>query len=289
MVVAATHILNHPQDVAFHSMRDLAKRAHVPPVTFVRLSQRLGLSGFAELKRTFVQSLLTGDAGRRSMATRNIESAQKILADSDGSGSTHQLSASFFAAEHYLLERAANSCTDAELDAAAGLIAKAKRVLVIGRRTSFPPAFTLAFALRKARPGVVLIDDFAGAPDGSIEDAEAGDAIIAFTYAPFSRTTDTLVRRAVSRKVTAIVISDSWAAPIRELAGDLFFLTPSLSRSFLELAIGATAIANLLAVFAIRRLGKAAETRIRDNEQFLVGTSEYMLPGKRSRRRKRPD
>ena len=44
--LAAKPLLDHPDDVALLSMRELARRAGVPPATMTRLAQRLGFEGF---------------------------------------------------------------------------------------------------------------------------------------------------------------------------------------------------------------------------------------------------
>ncbi|WP_301587647.1 MurR/RpiR family transcriptional regulator [Sabulicella glaciei] len=284
MAEAARYLLAHPQDVAVHSMRTLARRAEVPPVTLVRLAQRLGLPGYNDLRQTFVERVLRHGAAAQVAVTRNEQSARAIAAAAQAGTGALAFAESFLAAEHDVLRRAFAGLTEAALDQAATVLAGAPRVFVAARRTSFPAAFTLAYALRKARPGVVLLDDAGGAPEGPLEDAQAGDAFVAFTFAPFSRVTDTLARRAATAGGRLIVVTDIDAAPLRELAGDLFFVAPTLSRAFPESALGALTLANLLAALAVAKLGGEAQKRIRLNERRLVDAGEYLLAGRPTRR-----
>ncbi len=285
MAQAATYLLSHPDDVAVFSMRELARHADVPPVTLVRLAQRLGLPGYGELRKTYVDVLL-GKGRRTNLATkRNIESARSILAASKSKDGLGPFVQAFIDGEEEIIRRMAAGLTLPRIAKAVDLLATAPNVFVIGRRTTFPPAFILAYALRKARPQVRLLDDVSGAPEAGLDDVQAGDVVVAFTFAPFSRVTDTLVRRAAAAKAHIVAISDSPAPPLRKFAGDLFFIAPTLSRAFPESSGGAIALANLLVALAVARLAEPAQERIRKNERFLVESGEYMVAGTRSRRR----
>ena len=53
MKVAASYILENPADVAFKSVRQLAKAADVHPSTVVRLAQVVGFSTFEPFRAVF--------------------------------------------------------------------------------------------------------------------------------------------------------------------------------------------------------------------------------------------
>ena len=74
-------------------------------------------------------------------------------------------------------------------------------------------------------------------------------------------------------------------APLRDLAGDLFFVAPTMSRAFPESAGGALAVANLLAALTVAKLGENAQKRIRLNERRLVDAGEYLLTTGSARKR----
>jgi DNA-binding MurR/RpiR family transcriptional regulator len=119
MAEAARYLLAHPEDVAVHSMRSLARRAEVPPVTLVRLAQRLGLPGYGELRQGFVERVLRNSAAAQMAATRNTESARAIAAAADAGTGALAFADGFFAAEHDLLRRAFAGLSETTLDRAA--------------------------------------------------------------------------------------------------------------------------------------------------------------------------
>jgi DNA-binding MurR/RpiR family transcriptional regulator len=277
MVEAAHYLVNHPDDVAFQSMREIARRAEVPPVTLVRLAQRLGLPGYRELRDKFINAMQKQRRRDQSSTSLNASSAKALVTHPQSETTLSEFISTFFEAEQEVLRWTATQVMEQCVAEAAELLATAPRVFVAGKRTSYPTAFTLAYTLRKARPSVALLDGVGGAPEGSLDDVTPGDVLVVVTFAPFSKSIHQLVVKAVAAGVRVIAISNSFSAPIRKYAGKLLFVTQTTSRAFPESALGATALVNLLAASAIRKMGPAAERRIRDNERFLVGSGEYLL------------
>ena len=283
MAGAARHILAQPQDVAVFSMRELARRAGVPPVTLVRLAQRLGLPGYAALRRRYVDGVRQGRVFGAA-ATRNTEAARGIAEAMARGSDASAFAGEFFAAEHAILESAAAGLDAGALEEAAGVLAGARRVFVLARRTAWPAAFVLAYALRKARADVQLLDDVAGAPEAALEDAVRDDVLVALTFAPYSRLTFGLAQRAAAEGLRVIAVTDSRTAPIGQFAGRLLFAAPTASRAFPESALGAVALANLLVALTVARLGPSAQRRIRANERRIVASGEYVEAGPSRRR-----
>lgn len=275
MAGAARHVLAHPEDVAVFSMRELARRAGVPPVTMVRLAQRLGLPGYAELRRRYVDGVRAGRLFGPA-ANRNADAARDIAATAARTAGALGFAGEFFAAEQEILRRALSRLEEAALEEAATLLAGARRVQVVGRRTTHPAAFALAYALRKARPDVFLADDTAGAPESFLEDVTAGDVLVAVTFAPYSRMTQNLAGAAAQAGARIIGITDAPSAPLAQLAGRLLFVTPTTSRAFPESAVGALAMGNLLVALTVAKLGAPARQRIRANERRIVAAGEYL-------------
>src|SRR5690348_11803917 len=63
--VAARYLLDHADDAALHSMRELAQRAGLPPVTFVRLARALGFADYSSLRDRLRAQLRDAGAARR--------------------------------------------------------------------------------------------------------------------------------------------------------------------------------------------------------------------------------
>jgi DNA-binding MurR/RpiR family transcriptional regulator len=284
-VEAANYLISNPEEVAFSSMREIARRAKVPPVSFVRLAQKLGLDGYSELKDRFIKSMHGPKASAPSGEMRNVKSARALMEGSRSKNSSAEsFIQEFFLAESRVLDETRNHLTVAQATEAAALLATAKRVFICAKRTSFPAAFMMNYLLHKARPDVVFMDGVGGAPESSLEDITAHDVLVCFTFSPFNRTVHSFAMHASSVGARVIAITDSFSAPIGEFAKNLHFTVASSSKTFLESALGATTVAQLLSSLAINKLGFKARERIRRNETFLVQSGEYLPTGKRSAR-----
>lgn len=286
---AARHILAYPEDVAVFSMRELARRVAVPPATLVRLARRLGLPGYDALRRHYVEGVRRGAAGAEVAgvaAARNQDSA-RALAKAAQSGSLADFTADFFAAEQEVLRQTLAGLSPPALEAAAQLLAEARRVQVLGRRTAFVTAFALAYTLQKVRPDVALLNDLAGAPEAVLDDAGAGDVLVVVTSAPFSRVVLNLAEQAAAAGARVIAIAEAPIPPLRRLCGPLVFLASTRGGAFPESVGGSLAIAHLLAALVIARLGEPAQKRIAANEKRIVARQEYLMAGP-PRRRGRP-
>ncbi|CAN7687751.1 MurR/RpiR family transcriptional regulator [Pararhizobium sp. LjRoot235] len=288
MVDAAHYVINNPDEIPFYSMREIARRANVQPVNLVRLAQKLGLSGYGDLRQQFIDTTPEGRQRDRQSIHRNELSAQTLITEMGKSSGLKAFVDSFFATEQDVVAQARAHLSEDRLESAVKLLARAPKVYVIGRRTAFTPAYTLAYTLQKARPNIVLLDTPGGAPEGALDDIRPGDAFVAVTFAPFNRLVHRLTEKASLSGAKIIAITDSFAAPISKFAGPLHFVAQSSGRAFPESTLGAIAIANILAALTISRLGEAAQRRIRDNEHFLVDSGEYLLSGDIKTSRRRP-
>ncbi len=290
-VEAAHYIINNADEIPFYSMREIARRANVQPVSLVRLAQKLGLAGYGDLRQKFIDTTAERRQRDRQSIHRNESSARTLVAELGKSSGLKDFVDSFFATEQAVVQQARTHLSEERLENAVGLLARAPRVYVVGRRTAFTPAYTLAYTLQKARPNIVLLDTPGGAPEGALDDIRPNDAFVAVTFAPFNRLVHRLTEKASLAGAKVIAITDSFAAPISKFAGTLHFVAQSSGRAFPESTLGAIAIANILAALTISRLGEAAQNRIRDNEHFLVNSGEYVLSSgsKRPRQKKLTD
>jgi DNA-binding MurR/RpiR family transcriptional regulator len=284
-VEAANYLISNPEEVAFSSMREIARRANVPPVSLVRLAQKLGLSGYSELKDRFIKSIQDPQSRVLSDEMRNVESARALLKGSRSkNSSTESFIQDFFLAEAQVLHETHNHLTAAQATEAATLLATAKRVFVCAKRTAFPAAFLMKHLLLKARPDVIFMDGVGGAPESSLEDITAQDVVVCFTFSPFNKTVHSFAKHASDIGAKVIAVTDSFSAPIGEYAKSLHITVASSSKTFLESSVGAIAVAQLLCALTVNKLGYKAQERIRRNETYLVRSGEYLPTGKRAAR-----
>ncbi len=263
---AVQFMIAERNEVPFRSMRELAKRAGVPPVTLVRIAQRLGFSGFEAFREVYVDAFVNGEGRNRSRAVELV-----ALARRKGSiGFAAQ-----FAERELELQRATiATLNDRTLNATVKAIAGAERVMVMGRRTFFAAAFSLAYSLRKIKPGTLLLDTGGGA-GLELDGLGAKDVFIGFSSHPYSRVTLGAARNAKQQGAMVVAITDSENAPIAQSA-DHAFLTRVKSFAFPDSTAGACLIGNILVALTVSALGEDALERIHRNERQILDSDEYV-------------
>jgi DNA-binding MurR/RpiR family transcriptional regulator len=123
----AQYIVDHLDEVAFHTAEELARRANTSSSTVVRFSQALGFEGFPELQgqareeyRRRVAAGLTGTANGAAPAAEPLFSLDQSEFETA------------VAADHVNVEETARKMSRSDIEAAIDAIAGARRVLIAG-------------------------------------------------------------------------------------------------------------------------------------------------------------
>jgi DNA-binding MurR/RpiR family transcriptional regulator len=267
LAAAIRFILAHREEVPVRSMRELAKRAGVAPVTLVRLAQKLGFEGFDEFREVYVQAFINGQSRNRGQAAQLMS-----LAQAEGALG---FAAKFADGEDKVHRETIAQLRDRQLDAAAQALVDADQVFVIGRRNFFAAAYGFAYALRKAKPRTSLLDS-GGGMSLELDDLGARDVLVGFTAHPYSRITLGAAQVARSQGATVIAVTDSENAPIAQLAAHVF-VTLNRSYAFPDSISGAQLVGNILIGLTVSKLGSPVLERIQRNEAQIGNTGEYVV------------
>jgi DNA-binding MurR/RpiR family transcriptional regulator len=118
----AQYVVDHLDEVAFHTAEELARRANTSSSTVVRFSQALGFEGFPELQ----------EAAREEYRHHH----RTVAAASDAATPLFSLDQSAFeqavAADHVNVEDTARRVSRSEVEGAIEAIAAAERILIAG-------------------------------------------------------------------------------------------------------------------------------------------------------------
>jgi DNA-binding MurR/RpiR family transcriptional regulator len=267
LAAAIRFLLAHREEVPVRSMRELAKRAGVAPVTLVRLAQKLGFQGFDDFREVYVEAFISGQSRNRGQAAQLMS-----LAQTEGALG---FAAKFAAGEDKVQRETIAQLGEKQLDAAVQALADADQVFVIGRRNFFAAAYSFAYALRKAKPRTALLDT-GGGFSLELDDVGARDVLVGFTAHPYSRITLGAARAARSQGASIIAVTDSENAPISKLA-DHVFVTLNRSYAFPDSIAGAQLVGNILVGLTVSKLGSQVLERIQRNESQIGDSGEYVM------------
>ncbi len=273
---AARRLLDHPDDVALLSMRELAKRANVTPATMTRLAQRLGYDGFEQLRQPYADAL----RGRRDtfkdraeglLARHDLDGDEALVADTLAGLSGH-------------LKSLSAPATLATISRVADLIITHDRLFCVSVRSGFPAAYLASYLLSLIGEQTILIDGAGGVGLDRLRSLTPADAVLALTIAPYTSLTVDAVALAAERGASIVAITDSLASPIARHATETI-LVPTETPSFLQTMTPAFVVVECLAALVAAKRGKSAVKAIAELEAYVARFGVYTAdrPTKRGR------
>ncbi|WP_395243578.1 MurR/RpiR family transcriptional regulator [Agromyces sp. MMS24-K17] len=142
----AEHLREHPDDLLVRSSPELAAIVGVSKATVSRAVRRLGFD-----------DLRDGRAALLAERARGVPVDPSPAPSGEAGARTGGVSAAERTREHELVDRALDALGDGTLGEVAALLARARRVLVIGLRGGQPVAMHLRRQLAQLRPDVSLL------------------------------------------------------------------------------------------------------------------------------------
>ena len=214
----AEFVLDHPTEVALGTVAEVAERSGVPPSAIVRFAHALGFGGFTQMQQVFRSRLVAGVApSYKARLARMKHEERSILGRKPAA-----VLGRFVAEAQSALLALSQSAHARELEAATGILAKARDIYLLGLGGSFPVATHLAYVLRKLGRRVVLLDGICGSIREQSHPATSEDALVAISFRNYDPDTARLFPELVARRVPAISITDSLLSPIVEGATVVF-------------------------------------------------------------------
>nr|WP_320143423.1 MurR/RpiR family transcriptional regulator [uncultured Cohaesibacter sp.] len=269
MKVAASYILENPADVAFKSVRQLAKAADVHPSTVVRLAQVVGFSTFEPFRAVFQQGVQARDVRFEDRAAA-LQQDGRWDGESDiffeiGKATLGNLASLFQPDTQKAVQRIAQAILDAN------------RVYVSGYRSSFAFAHYLAYAGQIAMPKIQLLES----PDGSHFDvlgqANEKDLIILFTFAPYASEGGRLLTVAKKRGCKIVAITDTMSSPAVPFANMGLFV-PMTGPQLLPSLVPAASACELILAECTRLGGSVVVDNLRRFRDQVHAVEGYLSP-----------
>ena len=265
---AARHLLDHPSDVALLSMREQARRAGVRPAPMTRLAQSLGFPGYDALRALYAEALRDGP-GFAAKADAQI-GTQKLQGD-------HGLAAAMLGTLAGQISSLAAPEALGRIAEVAARMARARRVYVLGLRSSHAIAWQLHYVLSLIGGRAVLLDGVGGTGSDPIRHAGAEDLLFVVGVRPYTRAVSHVAAYARSRGVPVAALTDSPVSPLAAGA-DAVILVPTSSPSFFHAMAPAFALAEVLAALVAGRSGKAGLDSLRGFDAQLATFDTYLSP-----------
>jgi DNA-binding MurR/RpiR family transcriptional regulator len=207
---AARHILDHPTRAALDTVTELGREAGVQPSVLVRLAKAFGFAGFSDMQAVLRSALA---AAAPSYGERLLQ----LSAASAGAG-TPWLLEQAVALNQVSLQNLLETVDAAALERAAGLIADAALVHVLGIRRSYPIAGYITYGLTRSGKSARLLAGAAGMLRDEVETMRPGDVLVVVCQPPYAAEAIEAAAWAAGRGVAVVALTDGELSPLREHA-----------------------------------------------------------------------
>ncbi|MDD2493839.1 MAG: MurR/RpiR family transcriptional regulator [Tissierellia bacterium] len=219
----AQFIIEHYDKAAFMTAAKIGETVDVSESTVVRFASTLGYSGFPELQKAL-----------QVLIKNKLTTVQRISLDEDISDDTDKLHKKILRSEinnmRYLLE---NIDTNA-LDKASDIILNARKVYILGLRTSSTLANYLGYYLDVILDNVKVLNNIGvNSLYEEIIRIKESDVLIVISFPRYSNNTMEATKFVKDHKAKIVAITDTEASPFYSIA-DVSLLAKSNMVSFVD-------------------------------------------------------
>lgn len=262
---AARHILEHPQEVALVSMRELARNAGVQPATMTRLAKFLQLPGFDDIRAHYSDALRLRADG---FAARAME--RQTTVTEEGSGLAQRMLQSLSAQ----IARLSEPPSLARLEAVADHLFAARKVFVLGLRSCHSVAWHFHYVMTLLGDRTRHLDGPGGTGADGLLRAGPEDVLFLISISPYARQSIELAELAREKGMTVVAITDSEVSPIVALA-DAVILCATESQTFFHTLTPALAVSEVLCGLLAGRDRQASLDALQQADQHLQSLDIY--------------
>lgn len=262
---AARHILEHPQEVALVSMRELARNAGVQPSTMTRLAKYLGFVGYEDLRSEHADVIRVSAEGFAARALQRDESV------SNGEGLAQRMLQGLATQ----INRLSEPETLSQLNALAERLGAARKIHVLGLRSCNSVAWHFHYVMTLLGEKTVHLDGPAGTGGDALIRATADDVLLVVSISPYSRFTLEIAEAAREKGMAVLAITDSEVSPLVSIAEVTVFF-PTESPTFFHTLTPALAISEVLCGLLASQDRKAALKELERVDQHLSSMNTYV-------------
>lgn len=208
----ADTIIEHYAVCGLKSISELSALAGVSMPTTVRMTQKIGFSGYSEFQANLKQELeqnLSTPITRHELWSHDVPG-------------THLLNRFADQIEHNL-RQTLSRLSPQEFDRAVSLVTDPKRhIYVVGGRLTRPLSEYCFTLLQMLRDNLTLITSSSNSWPHYVLPMQKNDVVIVFDIRRYERETQRLVQKAREKQLDIILFTDHWKSPIHKHASCCF-------------------------------------------------------------------
>lgn len=267
----AKYIVDHPSDFGLDPIRETARKCGVSTYTLVRMSERMGFSGYEEMREPFRHALVSSTAFVERPEWVDALRARGELGRVQAEASVNTMA---------IVQRSLERQTPEQMERVAAMLLDGRNVYLTAVRASYAMAYYFHYVGRMALPSLQLIPRHMNSAIDELNYAGPGDVMIAITFTPYSRETIEACKFARDRGVKLIMVSDSDVIS-SDFTADETLVASVISTHHFGCYTGAMAIMENLLALLVKLGGKDARQRIKSYEDLRKDNNAYWIAQKK--------
>ncbi len=234
--VLARFVLDNYDKAAFMTASRLGAAVGVSESTVVRFAAELGFRGYPGMKKALQEVVRS-----RLTAVERLEVAEQTM-------NTQDVARAVLRADIANLQATLDETDEAAFNTAVDRILSARRIFIVGMRTSTTLANFLGFYLNLLRDNIHVVQDTAAMEVyEQMLRVREGDLVIGISFPRYSNRTINAMKYARDRKAGTLGITDTKTSPLNDYA-DVCLFAKSEMVSFLDSLVAPMGLINALIV-----------------------------------------
>lgn len=248
--------MDHAEIFAFGTLEDIAMDIGVSTTTIIRFARQLGYNGYSDMQKAIQNSLMD----KVSLPERLIPSTGKIEQD--------QLLMNTMQNDISDITTTLTNISQTDLSKAVEEISSARRVIVLGMRSSFALAHYTTSRMGQIRPNVRLVQSAGMIYPEELIGCNEQDVCIAFLFPRYSKTAANLILWLRKRGVRIVLFTSNNFKAIRNY-GDIFLPCSVGGISFKNSFVAPLCLINYIAAAIVALDHPRAVETLQQTEEFL--------------------
>ncbi len=253
---ALQQMVDEPQIVASHNIKEVARRINISPPSLTRLARLLGFTHYNQFRNIFRNQYSDTERFYSSLARNLVDQDKMNLVQNQAEAVCQNIQSTL----RYL--------TDDAISRSLEIITRERQIYVMGLRQSFSLANMFSYGLSMIRPGVQQVATNGFGLAMSLSQLKRGDGLVVFGSAPYSRETTIFMKQIAKLNLPVIAITDSETSPLAERA-TVPLIVPTNSHYFSNSFVACTFLCESLLTLAAHKLGQTAVKNLEQREEFI--------------------
>ena len=252
----ASYISEHYERAAYMTAAKLGKLADVSESTVVRFACQLGFDGYPEFQKSLRELVRTN-----LTSFQRVEVSDSIIGDKD-------ILTQVVLADAEKLRNTLDTIDRGAFEEAVNKIISAKRIYILGVRSSATLAGFLHYNLQMAFDNLTLVQTTSGSEMlEQIMRIDKDDVMIAISFPRYSKRIINAVEFAKDKGADVIALTDSNASPIARSADQVLTANSDMA-SFVDSLVAPMSIINAIAVSVAKKKKEELTVRLKTLEEI---------------------